>query len=319
MPARGAMPPLVWWAVGYGLWYQVRGIRLDGRPSPRRRFGRKALETFLSGGLASDDILGTDLEASFAGTPLLRGGTPDGHMPQGCIRDGVRVGVGRFGRSEEVEAASAAVRTFVGERVRIVGDMVLVRTPDPLFRIESGRLQVDPFPRMTGFAAPDVPLAPPGYRLDQVEAGTLWEGGEWTRKTERAARGRDWTRAMEKRTNGADAAVTVACPDGGATAGTHRAAFDAIASTERELHRWNVEAMVGGIDARNASAAVRLAGSLLRVINSVGTVVERDRMAFAEADRLVRRFEDFELAAAAAERRRWDPVRFFHGTTCRSA
>ncbi len=306
--------PLVWRVFEGALWYQVSGMRYGGViPGPWDKFGYGEFEEFLVGGRLSYDPAYTDLGHVTRRTPLAA--VPHGAhaVTRGTDIEGGDHPPPEIEVSEVFEdgraLAAEDLTRFMDERVRLVGDAVLIRSYDPL--VTSGRAgwSIQPFPqgRDTSYRLA-VYQGPVGYRPDVYREGMVWEYGAhgierrigvgpWAGSFAGAPYGTDTARLLA----GLAAATALEASRGFRDAYGRRLADRIDNGTsgipeglESEVRGWAIKASLGRIPVEDAPEAVDAARRLINAVaNCLGTDAE-DIAAVSEAKFLVRRFEEFE-------------------------
>lgn len=304
------------WRVFEGtLWYQVDGRSCRrGTPSPSGRFGVAEFEAFLAGGRSDRVSDCTDLGLVTCRTPLAAVGANAPGPTNGAV-------IGLYDRPpSEIEvseifedgraSATDGLRRFMDERVRFVGDVVLIRAYDPLVTLGKAGWTLQPFPqaRLTSYRLKH--REPLGYRPDVYDHGAAWqEGVRWQR---RSAGTDPWVGSLAGAPYGTDTARLVA--GYAVTAATcafiemrdvytyfltdRRNAEPARIAACLSSEAWDltVRASLGSLDENMSFEAVDVARRLISAVaDCYGRSAEATPMV-QEARFLCRRFEEFEAA-----------------------
>ncbi|WP_447700992.1 hypothetical protein [Methylobacterium sp. D54C] len=271
-------------------------------------------EAFLAGGRSERVSDCTDLGLVTCRTPLAAVGPNAPGPTNGAV-------IGRHDRPpSEIEvseifedgraSASDRLRRFMDERVRVVGDVVLIRSYDPLVTLGKDGWAVQPFPqaRLTSYRLKH--REPIGYRPDVYDRGAAWQQGVgWPGRPD----GTDpWVGSLAGAPYGTDTAKLVA--GYAVTAATcafiemrdvytyfltdRRNAEPARIATGLSGEAWDltVGASLGTLDENMAFEAVDVARRLISAVaDCYGRSAEVTPMV-QEARFLCRRFKEFESA-----------------------
>ncbi|AWN37680.1 hypothetical protein [Methylobacterium radiodurans] len=306
--------PLVWRVFEGALWYQVSGMPVGSViPGPWKTFGPAEFEAFLAGERFARDPAHTDLGHVTRRTPLAAATHDEWKWTRGTDIEGGDRPPSEIEVSEihEDGRASAAedLRRFMDERVRIVGDVVLIRAYDPLATPGAAGWRLQPFPQGRDTSPRLVHIREPlGYRPDAYRQGIAWEFG--TPQVGHVIGVGPWAGSFAGATYGTDTARLLAGLAASAAMETFRQlrtvhgrllaeridadTLEVLESLARETQSWAEKASLGRIIPEEAPGAVDAARRLTRVVadchgaHAVGTA------AVHEAEFLIRRFEEFE-------------------------
>lgn len=300
----------VWQVMEGALWYRVSGMSLRGLTPGDRGFpGVAGFEDFLVGApLALDRYAHTDLDGVARRTPL----AAVAHDAPGSTR-GIDMD-GRAGSPDAIEVAEilhdgrgwAAERLvrFMGERIRVVGDAVLVRAYDPLVTVGGAGLVIQPFPQARDTSPRAARLREHlGYRPDACEAGFAWQ--------DRGARGRrlpaigGWAGSLAGAPYGSDTARLVAGLAVTAAVGAFlhledgrdtrdRGSAGASVGPAAEALGLTLRAGVGGIAPEGMDHAVDVARRLILAVADHRKSAGRGMAMLREAQYLIQRFDEVE-------------------------
>lgn len=308
---------LVWRVFEGALWYQVSGMPLGGvLPGPWETFGPKEFEAFLIGERFARDPAYTDLGYVTRRTPLAAVPHDEWTVTRGTDIEGGDRPPSEIEVSEihEDGRASAAedLRRFMDERVRIVGDVVLIRAYDPLVTPGPAGWRLQPFPQGRDTSYRHAHYRDPlGYRPDAYRQGIAWEF--CTPRVGHVIGVGPWAGSLAGAPYGTDTARLLA----GLAASSALEAFrelrelrtvygrllaeridadtlEVLENLAREVRAWAEKASLGRIIPEEAPEAVDAARRLTRAVADCHGAHAEGTAAVSEAKFLVRRFEEFE-------------------------
>jgi hypothetical protein len=305
---------LTWRTYEGSLWLQVSGVHLASYvPRPWDRFDVSRFEEYLAGAALPHTPAYTDLGHAVRRTPLAAVAHNAHEATRGSpLTEGDRLLAG-LEVAEITEdgrpAAAEDLRRFMDERVRVVGELVLLRAYDPLVKLGSKGLAFQPFPQVRRASYLSANLDDPlGYRPDAYEEGLAWEDG-------RSWNGRPigigpWAGSFAGAPYGADTARLLAGFSATAALGAfselrdrygyflfdraNASAVELLPGYADAVRVWAEKACLGRIGAVEAEAAVEAARRLTEVVADCYGVHAAGSETVREARSLVRRFLEFE-------------------------
>ena len=309
---------LTWRVYEGSLWLQVSGMQLASyMPRPWDRFDVSRFETCLAGGASEHSPAYTDLGYAIRRTPLAAVAHNGREATRGsALTEGDRLVAG-LEVAEIAEdgrfAAAEDLRRFMDERVRVVGELVLLRAYDPLVKRGAKGLGFQPFPqsRETSYRLADH-REPLGYRPDAYGEGLAWEdAGAWNGHPVGI---RPWAGSFAGAPYGTDTARLLAGFAATAALGAfyeiqntygyflfdrvNAAAVELMPGHSREVWKWAEKACLGRIGVAETEAAVDAAHRLTEVVADCYGVHAASNRTVQEARFLVRRFREYELPLA---------------------
>lgn len=305
---------LTWRVYEGSLWLQVSGMQLASYMTrPWDRFDVSRFEAYLAGEESGHSPAYTDLGYAIRRTPLAAVAHNGREANRGsALTEGDRLVAG-LPIAEIAEdgrhAAAEDLRRFMDERVRVVGELVLLKAYDPLVKAGPKGWAFQPFPqsREMSYRLADH-REPLGYRPDAYEEGLAWEDGRsWSGLP---AGIRPWAGSIAGAPYGADTLRLLAGFAATAALGAfheiqntygyflfdrvNAAAVELMPGYAAEVWKWTEKACLGRIGVAETEAAVDAAHRLTEVVAHCYGVHARTNRTVQEARFLVRRFREFE-------------------------